>query len=161
MPEEVTEPLKKAVAEATDRAGGREGEAPRAGSGGRPSDVFGGEVRRRDLFPLLVLHLIRRDPSYGNQLIESIEDMTQGLISVNPNTMYPLLRTMEEKGLIVGSWEHPDRRTRRFYSITGPGEEEYDRLLGEMKPFLDSAIRSISLIRSEVYGQSQVVDTGG
>jgi len=158
MPEEVREPLKKAVAEATGRAGTREGEAPRAGAGGRPSDAFGGEVRRRDLFPLLVLHLVRREPSYGNLLIESIEDMTQGLISVNPNTMYPLLRTMEEKGLIVGDWEHPDRRTRRFYSITGPGEEEYDRLLGEIKPFLDSAIRSISLIRSEVYGEPSGVD---
>ena len=29
--------------------------------GGGSMDVFGGEIRRRDLFPLLVLHLI--DPS--------------------------------------------------------------------------------------------------
>ena len=150
MPEEVREPLKKAVAEATGRTTGRDGQA--RPSAGRPSDVFGGEIRRRDLFPMLVLHLIRSEPSYGNQLIESIEGMTQGLVSVNPNTMYPLLRSMEERGLIVGSWEHPDRRTRRFYSITGPGEEEYGRLLGEIRPFLDSAIRSIGLIRSEVYG---------
>jgi len=152
MPEEVREPLKKAVAEATDRAAGSREETGRSGPSGRPSDVFGGEIRRRALFPLLVLHLIRGEPSYGNQLIESIEGMTQGLVSVNPNTMYPLLRSMEERGLIEGSWEHPDRRTRRFYSITGPGEEEYGRLLGEIKPFLDSAIRSIGLIRSEVYG---------
>ncbi len=152
MPDEVREPLKKAVAEATGRAAGVKEPTGKAGSAGRPSDVFGGEIRRRDLFPLLVLHLIRSEPSYGNQLIESIEAMTQGLVSVNPNTMYPLLRSMEERGLIVGSWEHPDRRTRRFYSITESGEEEYSRLLEEIKPFLDSAIRSIGLIRSEVYG---------
>lgn len=158
MPEEVREPLKKAVAEATDRAADGRAEGRRSGSAGRPSDVFGGEIRRRDLFPLLVLHLIRSEPSYGNQLIESIEGMTQGLVSVNPNTMYPLLRTMEEQGLIVGSWEHPDRRTRRFYSITEPGEQEYERLLGEIKPFLDSAIRSIGLIRSEVYGDPVLDD---
>ncbi len=158
MPEEVREPLKKAVAEATGRAAGSKQEGRRSGPAGRPSDVFGGEIRRRDLFPLLVLHLIRAEPSYGNQLIESIEAMTQGLVSVNPNTMYPLLRTMEEQGLIVGSWEHPDRRTRRFYSITEPGEEEYERLLGEIKPFLDSAIRSIGLIRSEVYGDPVLDD---
>ncbi len=152
MTAEVREPLKKAVAEATGRAAGVKEPTGKAGSAGRPSDVFGGEIRRRDLFPLLVLHLIRSEPSYGNQLIESIEAMTQGLVSVNPNTMYPLLRSMEERGLIVGSWEHPDRRTRRFYSITESGEEEYSRLLEEIKPFLDSAIRSIGLIRSEVYG---------
>ena len=47
-------------------------------------DVFGGEIRRRDVFPLLVLHLIAREPAYGNRLIEEIEDITNGVISVNP-----------------------------------------------------------------------------
>lgn len=150
MAEKSAEPLRDAVAEAATRASGP---APAAGKrGGRPSDVFGGEMRRRDLFPMLVLHLIRDEPSYGNHLIESIESMTQGLVSVNPNTMYPLLRSLEERGLIVGDWEHPDRRTRRFYSITEAGEAEYGRLRAEMEPFLDSAIRSIGLIKSEVYG---------
>ena len=116
-------------------------------------DVFGGEIRRRDLFPLLVLHLIRTEPSYGNQLIEEIEEITQGVISVNPNTMYPLLRELEAKGMIEGKWEHPDRRTRRFYEITKAGEAEYKRLLAEVEPFLDSVIRSVSLIKSEVYGE--------
>jgi len=75
-------------------------------------DVFGGEIRRRDVFPLLVLHLIAREPAYGNRLIEEIEGITNGVISVNPNTIYPLLRDMEARGLIEGQWEHPDRRTQ-------------------------------------------------
>ena len=59
-------------------------------------DVFGGEIRRRDVFPLPVLHLISREPAYGNRLIEEIEDrITEGVISVNPNTIYPLLRNLE------------------------------------------------------------------
>src|SRR5882762_3147918 len=88
---------------------------------GRPSDAFGGDIRRRDVFPLLVLHLIAREPTYGNRLIESIEEITRGTISVNPNTMYPLLREMEGQGLVDGRWELPDRRTRRYYSITASG----------------------------------------
>ena len=43
------------------------------------------------------------------------------MISANPNTIYPLLRDLEARGLIEGQWEHPDRRTRRFYSITVGG----------------------------------------
>ena len=42
-----------------------------------------------------MLHLISRSEggaSYGNQLIEEIEALTRGIVSVNPNTMYPLLR---------------------------------------------------------------------
>ena len=114
--------------------------------------IIGSEMRRRDLLPLLARHLIRDEPTYGNSLIESIESMTQGVISVNPNTMYPLLRDLEGKGMITGDWEHPDKRTRRFYSITDAGEAEYQRLVVEIDPFLDSVIRSITLIKGEVYG---------
>jgi DNA-binding PadR family transcriptional regulator len=118
---------------------------------GRPSDAFGGDIRRRDVFPLLVLHLLVREPGYGNRLIEAIEGITGGTISVNPNTMYPLLRELEARGLIDGRWELPDRRTRRFYSITPAGRREYKRLREEVEPFLDSVIRSVSLIKDEVY----------
>jgi PadR family transcriptional regulator, regulatory protein PadR len=120
--------------------------------GGRPSDAFGGDVRRRDVFPLLVLHLLTREPAYGNRLIEEIEGLTEGAISVNPNTMYPLLRRLEARGLVDATWEHPDRRTRRFYSITQSGRREYRRLRAEVEPFLESVIRSVSLVRDEVYG---------
>lgn len=120
--------------------------------GGGAMDVFGGEVRRRDVYPLLVLHLIGREPAYGNRLIEGIEGLTEGMISANPNTIYPLLRDLEARGLIEGQWEHPDRRTRRFYSITSAGRKEYRRLVGELEPFLDSVIRSVTLIKREIYG---------
>jgi len=146
------EPVSEAVAEAAragrEAARGRKGKTRR---GGRPSDVFGGEIRRRDVFPLLVLHLIAREPAYGNRLIEAIEEMTQGVISVNPNTMYPLLRELEANGLVEGQWELPDRRTRRYYTITPAGRREYRRLRKEVEPFLDSVIRSVGLIKREVY----------
>jgi PadR family transcriptional regulator PadR len=121
---------------------------------GRPSDAFGGDIRRRDVFPLLVLHLLAREPTYGNRLIESIEELTEGTLSVNPNTMYPLLREMEERGLVDARWEHPDRRTRRFYAITPAGRREYKRLKVEVEPFLDSVIRSVSLVKGEIYRDS-------
>ena len=143
------EPVVEAVAEtarATERSRARR-------RGGRASDVFGGELRRRDVFPLLVLHLVSKEPSFGNRLIEEIEEITQGVITVNPNTMYPLLRELEADGRIEGRWEHPDRRTRRFYSITDAGREEYGRLRDELGPFLDSMIRTVSLIQREIYGE--------
>ena len=134
--------------------------AQREERGGRPSDALGGDIRRRDVFPLLVLHLLGREPAYGNRLIESIEEITSGTISVNPNTMYPLLRELEGRGLVEGRWELPDRRTRRFYSITPAGKREYRRLKGEVEPFLDSVIRSVSLIKGEIYGDEARAESG-
>lgn len=114
-------------------------------------DPLSGELRRREVLPLLVLHLIAAGPSYGNQLMERIAGMTEGVLTVNPNTMYPLLRRLEARGLIEGQWEHPERRTRRFYSITAAGEQEYRRLVAEVRPFLDAVARSIGEIVREVY----------
>ena len=145
------------VAEAARAARTRasRGESAPARRTGGAMDVFGGEIRRRDVFPLLVLHLIEREPAYGNRLIEEIEGITGGVISVNPNTIYPLLRDLEARGLIKGQWEHPDRRTRRFYSITAAGRKEYRRLLDELEPFLDSVIKSVTLIKREVYSRRE------
>src|SRR5215213_9570751 len=115
-------------------------------------DPFTGGLRRREVLPLLVLHLIAQGPSYGNQLMERISAMTEGVLSVNPNTMYPLLRSLEARTLIEGNWEHPQRRSRRYYSITEAGRAEYERLLVEVRPFLESVARSIEEIVAEVYG---------
>jgi DNA-binding PadR family transcriptional regulator len=143
---------RRAVREAVAQAGGLEAAgAPAAGK--RPQDPFTGELRRREVLPLLVLHLIAQGPSYGNQLMERIAAMTAGVLSVNPNTMYPLLRQLESRGLIQGEWEHPERRTRRYYSLTAGGEAEYGRLVEEVRPFLDSVKTSIDEIVREVYGR--------
>jgi PadR family transcriptional regulator PadR len=148
-------PVADAVAEAARTARDRGAAAPRGRRASRSMDVFGGEIRRRDIFPLLVLHLIDREPQYGNRLIEEIERITEGAISLNPNTIYPLLRQLEAEGMIKGDWEHPDRRTRRYYSITAAGRREHRRLRDEVEPFLDSVIRSVSLVKRELYGDAE------
>ena len=149
---------REAVAQAAKVAEARE--AARQIGGGRPEaperrradrDPFTGELRKREVLPLLVLHFMKQGPSYGNQLMDRISGVTAGVLSVNPNTMYPLLRQLEEKGLIEGNWEHPERRSRRYYSLTAEGEEEYGRLVREVRPFLDSVQRSIEEIVREVY----------
>jgi PadR family transcriptional regulator PadR len=122
--------------------------AARRGPGG--GDPLFGELRRGGLLPLLVLHFVADDPSYGNQLMDRVSQLTAGALAVNPNTMYPLLRSLESRGLIAGEWEHPERRSRRFYRITGPGREERERLASELAPRLDQIAHGIDLIRSEL-----------
>jgi DNA-binding PadR family transcriptional regulator len=113
-------------------------------------DPLVAELRRAGLLPMLVLHFLGKGPSYGNQLIERVSEVTGGLVAVNPNTMYPLLRSLEGRGLIAGQWEHPERRSRRFYRLTPDGEAERARLAHEMAPHLDAVARSVDLIRSEI-----------
>ena len=143
---------RRAVAETTTLAEAQAAvrESPRKRQG--PADPFTGELRRREVLPLLVMHLMATGPSYGNQLMDRISELTAGVLSVNPNTMYPLLRQLEGRGLIEGRWEHPERRSRRYYSLTAEGRREYRRLRKEVRPFLESVGRSIDEIAREVYG---------
>jgi PadR family transcriptional regulator, regulatory protein PadR len=126
-------------------------EQPTPGARGAGSgDPLIGDLRRAGLLPLLVLHFTAREPAYGNQLIDRIESLTGGALHVNPNTMYPLLRSLEEQGLVAGEWEHPERRSRRFYRATRAGREELGRLAGELAPRLDRIAASIDAIRAEL-----------
>ena len=114
------------------------------------TDPLIGDLRRAGLLPLLVLHFVSEEPSYGNQLMDRIGALTAGALAVNPNTMYPLLRSLEAEGHIAGEWEHPERRSRRFYRITATGRGELERLAGELRPRLDRIAASIDAIRAEV-----------
>ena len=49
-----------------------------------------------------------------------------------------------------GEWEHPERRSRRFYRLTPAGEEERDRLAVDLGPRLDAIAAGIDLIRREL-----------
>jgi DNA-binding PadR family transcriptional regulator len=125
-------------------------EPPQRGAGSQ--DPLIGDLRKGGLLPLLVLHFVAREPSYGNQLMDRVEALTQGALSVNPNTMYPLLRQLEAKGMIAGEWEHPERRSRRYYRITPEGDAERARLAVEVGTRLERIAGSIDAIRAELKG---------
>lgn len=118
-----------------------------SGGGAGSSDPLVAGLRRAGLLKLLVLHLCGQEPRYGNQLMERIGELSGGLLAINPNTMYPLLRQLEGDALIAGDWEHPERRSRRFYRLTPAGEAERDRLREEIGPRLDAAAAAIENIR--------------
>jgi len=119
-------------------------ESPGPGS----ADPLVGDLRRGGLLPLLVLHYLAREPSYGQRLMDEVGGLMG--VTVNPNTMYPLLRALEDRGLIDGAWEHPQRRTRRFYRVTAAGELERARLAAELEPRLEAIAGRIADIRTEL-----------
>lgn len=119
-----------------------------AGSGSGKALVS--ELRRSGLVSLMVLHHLASEPQCGNRLIERISALTAGALVVNPNTMYPLLRSLESRGLVAGEWEHPERRSRRTYRITAAGRAERRRLMRQLEPNLDAIATTIDVLRSEL-----------
>lgn len=110
-----------------------------------------GPIKSKTVFPVLVLHLLASRPDHGSGLMGRIEAICSDLLAVNTNTIYPLLRRLEERGFVQGEWEHPTKRSRRFYRITPEGRERLGRIKTGMLPYLDLIAGSIARLRRELY----------
>ena len=72
---------------------------------------------KRGLIEVCVLAAIRKQDSYGYQIIKDISPY----LSISESTLYPILKRMESNGyLTVYSIEH-NGRLRKYYQITQAG----------------------------------------
>jgi DNA-binding PadR family transcriptional regulator len=95
--------------------------------------------------------MLAQGPDHGFGLMQRIAIVCDGVLAVNTNTIYPLLRRLEERGFISGEWDHPTKRARRLYSITPAGRERLARIKSNMLPYLDHLAASVERLRAELY----------
>ena len=95
---------------------------------------------KRGLLDVCVLAAIRKEDSYGYQIIKDIKPW----VNISESTLYPILRRLEEAGqLTVRSLEH-NGRLRKYYHITASGEaklEAFEKEWKEMMAILPEGIR--------------------
>jgi DNA-binding PadR family transcriptional regulator len=117
----------------------------------RVDEVLKGPIKSKTIFPALILHLVKQEPDHGYGLMQRIDTICGGLIAVNTNKIYPLLRRLEERGFLKGSWESPDKRARRIYEITADGELRLARIKDAMLPYLNAISKAIDDLRGELF----------
>lgn len=117
-------------------------------------EVLKGPVKSKTVLPVLLLHLLNDGPDHGLSLMQRVEAISGGLLAVNTNTVYPLLRRLEERGFVTGEWEHPTKRSRRLYQITPAGRERLARIKANMLPYLEMLSDSIQRLRTELYSKT-------
>jgi DNA-binding PadR family transcriptional regulator len=75
----------------------------------------------------LVLQLLAERPMYGYELAAELQRRSEGIFGLGQGTLYPLLYSLQGKGLIRVAREETDPeqgRLRRYYTLTKPGREE-------------------------------------
>lgn len=117
----------------------------------RVDEVLRGPIKSKTVFPVLILHLLRKHPDHGYGLMQRIDDICGGLIAVNTNKIYPLLRRLEERGFLSATWDHPTKRSRRVYHITAEGEARLERIKHSMLPYLDAISEAVEDLKRELY----------
>ena len=85
------------------------------------------ELRRGTV--VLACLLALREPEYGYALLKRLD--AAGIPS-DANTIYPLLRRLEDRGLLQSEWNTDDTRPRKFYRTSGAGRQLSTQLMKEM-----------------------------
>lgn len=79
---------------------------------------------RRGIIVLATLSQLNQ-AKYGYALIE---ELSQRGLQIDQGTLYPLLRRLEDQGLLVSEWNVEGSRPRRYYQISDTGRELLDLL---------------------------------
>ena len=70
----------------------------------------------------LLLAILREGPSYGYEIIKTVNDRAAGLLRMGEGTAYPVLHRLEERGLIASRWTTAETgRRRKYYRLTPKG----------------------------------------
>ena len=92
---------------------------------------------RRGVVVLAVLSRLKR-PEYGYSLRQALAD--RGM-AIEEGTLYPLLRRLEEQGLLTSEWRIEDGPPRRYYTLSAEGRTVLKDLTGTWRELVDTANR--------------------
>jgi len=108
------------------------------------SKVFDREVRKGSA-ETLILALLEERQRHGYEIGKLIDTRSNGAITFQVASLYPMLYRLEKRGLIQGRWvEKAGERRRRFYKLTAEGKNALKRqrsFWGEFVAALDKVAR--------------------
>src|SRR5579859_6938189 len=88
----------------------------------------GRKARRGDIRTAALLLLVE-EPRNGYQIMQEVEDRSEGVWRPSPGSVYPALAQLEDEGLIVTREEDG----RKLFAITDAGREQVEQR-GEDRP---------------------------
>lgn len=91
------------------------------------------ELRRGTLILSVLSQL--KEPKYGYALVQRLEEKG---VSIETNTLYPLLRRLEKQGLLLSEWEMGGSKPRKYYRRTELGNAIYQEMRRQWKKISDN-----------------------
>ena len=75
-----------------------------------------------------VLSILSEGDSYGYAIIQRVKQLTDGQIEWTTSTLYPVLHSLENKGLLASEWRASEEGPRRkYYRLTARGQKAFQR----------------------------------
>jgi transcriptional regulator len=85
---------------------------------------------------LIVLQLLRAEPTNGYELAQRIQAISRDVLNVNAGSLYPALYRLEARDLIRAEWQESKTGRRvKVYSLTASGRKQLQAQRDEWKRF--------------------------
>lgn len=109
-------------------------------------------INTTKLAKLYILHYLiyEKKEEYGLEIVGYI---SKNFTKISNGLIYPLLRDMEENGLLTAKWEDFDRKNKRLYRITDEGIEHYKRILPDYLEAINYNIDIYNSVKRTIYNQ--------
>ncbi|MCD1295105.1 PadR family transcriptional regulator [Methanocella sp. CWC-04] len=102
---------------------------------GQKNDLFNNEIRKGFL-KLFLLKIIKEKPTHGYDIIQLINQKSEGRWMPSPGSVYPALEFLESKGYI--SSEEVDRK--KVYTITPKGENAVEHISEKRRELINDLL---------------------
>ncbi len=80
-----------------------------------------------------------RHPNHGYGVIQEVEELTKGRVSLGAGTLYGALQTMQKRGWICVVSQETESRKKKEYIITEAGKEVFETERARLAELLGNA----------------------
>jgi PadR family transcriptional regulator PadR len=92
----------------------------------------------------LILSLLSEEPMYGYQIIQDLQQRSEGYFEMKEGLLYPALHRMEQDGLLKSEWRRVEgSRRRKYYFITEEGRKMLTKSVTEWTTFIEKLMGMI------------------
>lgn len=96
---------------------------------------------------MLILKALARGELHGYEIVQRIQQTSDGILKVEEGSLYPALYRMEEQGWIEAEWGASENNRRaKYYKLTRAGRKQladetsnWERLSGAIAKVLETA----------------------
>lgn len=94
---------------------------------------------------MLILKLLSEKDMYGYEMIDTLRKKSQNVFELKAGTLYPLLHSLEDKGLLLSYEQEFAGKTRKYYSITKQGGKLLEQKTEEWKEYSNAVLNVLAM----------------
>lgn len=73
----------------------------------------------------IILSILKNADSYGYEIVQKVKELTKDKVKWNEPSIYPVLKKLENSGMIKSYWKVQEgERPRKYYTLLADGKEQ-------------------------------------